>query len=231
MAENKYADAQTEIADLKSELARETRNRELAERDVQNYANQVKEFRDENGRLREENTTLRIDVEAAKARLTAIEAEKKDIQQKSEREINAAQVRAREGELINALKTFGTVSKNERGIILTLPENLWTTTRSGTLTFQADGKLASLGEILANNTAYNVSVESHTDNSGNPDAIQTLTVNRSQTVANKLNVMGVNESRLAARGYGASLPIAPNTTAASRAKNRRLQIILKVTTE
>ncbi|MFN0279557.1 MAG: OmpA family protein [Pyrinomonadaceae bacterium] len=231
LAENKYADAQGEIADLKSELARETRNRELAERDVLNYTNQVRDMREENGRLRDENATLRIEAENAKSRLAAIEEEKKVIQEKSEREISAAQVRAREGELINSLKVFGTVAKNERGIVLTLPENLWTNTRSESLTLQAGGKLSSLGEILANNSAYNVAVESHTDNSGNPEAIQTLTDKRSYAVADKLTSLGVAEGRIVAKGFGASLPVAPNTTAANRAKNRRLQIVLILNTQ
>ncbi|MBK8467039.1 MAG: OmpA family protein [Chloracidobacterium sp.] len=229
LAENKYTDAQNEIADLKSELARETRNRELAERDVQNYANQVKDLRDENGRLREDNATLRVEAENAKSKLAAMEAEKTSIQQKSEREVHAAQIRAREGDLIHSLKVFGTVSKTTRGIVLTLPENLWTTTRSGALTNQADGKLASLGEIIANNNAYTVMVESHTDPTGNNDVIQTLTENRARTVADKLAAMGVAETRMDYKGLGASMPMFPNTSAANRAKNRRVQIILSVT--
>ena len=230
LAENKYGDAQNEIADLKSELARETRNRELAERDVLNYTTQVKDLRDENGHLREDNATFRVEAENAKARLAAIEEEKKAIQQKSDSEVNAAQVRAREAELINSLRVFGTVSKTERGIILTLPENLWTNTRSGTLTLQAGGKLTSLGEILASNAAYNVAVESHTDNNGVPDQIQSITDKRSYAVADKFASMGVTEGRIVAKGFGASLPVAPNTTAANRAKNRRVQVILTLNT-
>jgi len=225
-AENKYTDAQNEIADLKSELAREIRNRELAERDVQNYITQVKDLREENGKLRDDNTGLRIDLEGAKTKLAAIEEEKKSIQEKSQRELTAAQIRARETELVNSLRVFGTVTRSDRGIVLSLPENLWANTRSSTLTNQAGGRLASLGEILANNPAYDLSVESHTDNSGDPDTIQTLTETRSRTVADKLVGMGVNSARITPKGYGASLPVAPNTKAANRAKNRRLHIIL-----
>ncbi len=50
---------------LRGELARETRNRELAERDAMNYAAQVKDLREENGRLREDLVCVRIDGEAA----------------------------------------------------------------------------------------------------------------------------------------------------------------------
>jgi len=226
LAENKYADAQQEIADLKSELARETRNRELAERDVQNYTSQVRDLRDENNKLREDNATLRVEADNAKAKLAAAEEEKKSIQEKSDREVTAAQTRAKEAELINALKIFGSVAKNERGIVLTLPENLWQGMRSTTLTILGNGKLTSLGEILASSPAYNVLIESHTDPSGNHDVIQTFTENRADVVANKFNTMGVAESRITANGLGSSIPVVPNKTAANRAKNRRVQVIL-----
>jgi outer membrane protein OmpA-like peptidoglycan-associated protein len=230
LAENKYADAQQEVADLKSELARETRSRELAERDVQNYINQVRDLRDENNKLREDNVTLRVEAENAKAKIAA-EEEKRSIQQASEREVTAAQVRAHEAELINALRTFGSVSKNDRGIVLTLPENIWPTTRSGTLTITGNGKLTSLGEILASNPAYNVLVESHTDASGNHDVIQTLTQNRADAVAGKFTTMGVSAERITARGLGSDQPVASNTTAASRARNRRTVVVLTLKTE
>jgi outer membrane protein OmpA-like peptidoglycan-associated protein len=226
LAENKYADAQAQIEDLKAELARETRNRELAERDVQNYTNQVRDLREENGRLRDSNATLKVIAENAESRLAALEEEKKAIQQRGEKDLALAQIRAREGDLMNTLRTYGTVVRNERGIVLTLPESLWTNTRSGTLSMQADGKLSSLGEVLASNSAYSVAVESYTDSAGNPEAVQTLTDNRARTVADKIMAMGVNESRVTAKGYGASIQVAPNSTPANRAKNRRLQVIL-----
>jgi septal ring factor EnvC (AmiA/AmiB activator) len=66
-AEDKISGAQNEIASLREELARETRNRELAERDVLNYTNQLKEAREENGRLREETGRMRVELDDAKA--------------------------------------------------------------------------------------------------------------------------------------------------------------------
>lgn len=225
-AENKFADAQNEIASIREELARETRNRELAERDVLNYTNQVRELREENGRLREEMGRLRVEADDAKAKLAAMEIEKTNAQQQQAKELTAAKVRAAEPELITSLRAFGTVVKNERGIVLTLPENLWTGTRSTTLVPRGDGKLTSLAEVLANNPAYRITVESHTDSSGAPETIQTVTDRRAFMVADKFTTMGVDEGRIVAKGLGASLPIAPNTTVANRAKNRRLQVIL-----
>lgn len=225
-AESRYLDAQDQITELKGELARETRNRELAERDAMNYSSQLRELREENGRLREETGKLRVELDNANAKITAVENEKRAATEAAENEANAAKARASEAELLNSLRAFGTVEKNERGLVLTLPESLWAGTRSTALVPQADGKLNSLGEILSNYKNYRISVEAHTDNTGAPAQIQAVTDKRSYSVAEKLATMGVEEGRIVAKGYGASVPVAPNTTNANKAKNRRIQIIL-----
>ncbi len=220
-AENRITDAQGEIADLRSELARETRNRELAERDALNYATQVKDLRDENGRLREDLVRVRIDFESANAKLAAIENEKQAAQQ----QVDVAET---EAALINSLKAFGSVVKNDRGIVLTLPENLWASARSADLAPRAESTMSSLAGILAENPGYRITVESHTDNGGNPDQVQTVTDRRSYTVADRFTTLGVEEGRIVAKGLGASVPVAPNTTNANRAKNRRMQVVLSL---
>lgn len=226
IAENKFTDAQQQMADLRGELARETRNRELAERDVLNYSNQVKDLRSENGQLREELGRIRVEMDAMTAKLTAFENQKRIEQEERDREAAATRIRTSEASLITSLKTFGTVAKTERGIVLTLPENLWAGSRSTSFVPQADGKLTSLAEILVNNPDYRITVESHTDNSGSPEQIQSVTDRRSYAVAEKFADLGVEEGRIVAKGYGASVPIAPNTTNVNRAKNRRVQLIL-----
>ncbi len=227
-AENKFTDAQQQMVDLRAELARETRNRELAERDVMNYSNQLKDIRDENGKLREEIGRIRVEMEAMTSKLTAAENEKRVAQEQRDQDAKTTRMRTSEATLMTALKTFGTVSKTERGIVLTLPENLWTGARTSTFVPQADGKLTSLAEILANNPDYRINVESHTDNGGAPDQIQAVTDRRSYAVAEKFADLGVDEGRIVAKGYGASVPVAPNTTPVNRAKNRRMQLILSL---
>ncbi|MGI8469660.1 MAG: OmpA family protein, partial [Pyrinomonadaceae bacterium] len=87
-------------------------------------------------------------------------------------------------------------------------------------------KLNDLAAILATSTDYKVTVESHTDNKGTPDELQTLTDARAQAISGKLTAGGVDTARVEAKGFGASLPVAPNTTNLDRAKNRRVEIIL-----
>lgn len=230
-AEGKYTDAINEIAELKAELAREIRNRELSERDAINYSTQLREAQAENGRLREELGKTKVEAETARNRLAAIEREKQEIIDQQDKNQKAAQLKADQDTLIQSLKRFGTVTTSERGIVLTLPETIWTGIRTGTIAAAGASKLTALGEVLASNPDYSVYIESHTDNKGTPEELENLTLGRARAIAERLETAGVAERRLDAKGLGASLPVAPNTTNANRAKNRRVQVILVVNSQ
>jgi len=225
-AEDRVADAQGQVDELKAQLAEEMKNRQLSERDVQNYSDQIKQLRQENANLRDELARTKTDAETAKSRLASLEGENQTIKQQRDRDARIAKLAADEPALIANLKRFGVVTKNERGIILTLPETFWAGTRSTGFAPNADTKMTSLADIFVNNPDYNIVIESHTDNSGTPESLQVLTQQRAQAIADRISSLGVPASRMQATGMGAALPVAPNTTAVSRAKNRRVQIIL-----
>lgn len=225
-SEEKVSDAQSQIADVRAELARETRDRELAERDAQNYAAQVKDLRNEVAQLREELGRVKSEAENAKAKVVAVESEKQAIQQQKEQSDRLAVLQSNEPILMQSLRKFGTVERSDRGIVLTLPENYFSGIRVSSLAANADAKFGSLAEVLAASPDYKIMVESHTDNKGTPDELQTLTQERAQMLSDKLVASGIAQNRVEAKGYGASLPIAPNSTNLSRAKNRRVQVIL-----
>ena len=224
--EEKFSDAQNQITDLKTELARETRNRELAQRDAANYINQVKELRDELGKLREELGKIKVESENDKKRIAQYESEKQAAQQQVEQQNRVAQFQANQGILLQNLKRFGAVRQSERGIILILPENFWQSARVSNFAPTAEAKVASLAQILAGNADYKISIEAHTDNRGTPDELQSLTQQRAQALADKIVNLGANQDRVEAKGMGATLPVAANTTVANRAKNRRVEIVL-----
>ena len=217
--EDRYSNAQSEMNDLRAQLAEETRQRELAERDVANYLAQLKDLRDENGRMREELGRTKVEADNAKARLTQIE-------EQAARQNKVNSLAANEESFMQALRKVGSVSKNERGIIVTLPESFWTTTRSSDFAPVADPKLGSLGEILVNNPDYKITIESHTDDRGTPEELDGLTTQRSRAIADRITGFGVAADRVDAKGLGATLPIAPNTTNANRSRNRRVHLIL-----
>ncbi len=73
-----------------------------------------------------------------------------------------------------------------------------------------------------------VVVEGHTDSSGSASRNQALSQRRAQAVADYcVEQLGLPAFRVKAVGYGDTRPIAPNRTAEGRAKNRRIDLLLK----
>lgn len=68
-----------------------------------------------------------------------------------------------------------------------------------------------------------VVIAGHTDNVGGQDFNLALSQRRAEAVLEYLASKGVSRSRLAAKGYGPSKPIATNDTEEGRAKNRRVE--------
>ncbi|EUL86324.1 hypothetical protein P832_02406 [Enterobacter kobei] len=70
-------------------------------------------------------------------------------------------------------------------------------------------------------------VSGHTDNTGNPQLNQMLSLKRAEAVRNWMRDTGdVPESCFAVQGYGESRPVATNDTPEGRALNRRVEISL-----
>lgn len=72
-----------------------------------------------------------------------------------------------------------------------------------------------------------IEVAGHTDNAGTADSNMRLSQQRAEAVAAALVERGVAASRLAAKGYGQTMPVADNRTEDGRAKNRRVELVKK----
>jgi OOP family OmpA-OmpF porin len=86
-----------------------------------------------------------------------------------------------------------------------------------------------LDEILKSSVVaenLKVGVFGHTDNVGNADANQKLSEDRANAVKSYLISKGLLTSRIEAKGFGQSKPIADNKSAEGKAQNRRVQIVL-----
>ena len=86
-----------------------------------------------------------------------------------------------------------------------------------------------LNELLGLMTKYpkiRISIQGHTDNSGDSLANESLSLNRARSVQNWLIEHGINASRMESRGYGQTRPIATNTTPEGREANRRIEFII-----
>jgi outer membrane protein OmpA-like peptidoglycan-associated protein len=73
-----------------------------------------------------------------------------------------------------------------------------------------------------------ITIEGHTDSHGGDDFNQTLSQARAESVQQyMINAMRIPTYRLIATGYGETRPVASNETEAGRARNRRIDIVIK----
>jgi outer membrane protein OmpA-like peptidoglycan-associated protein/tetratricopeptide (TPR) repeat protein len=84
-------------------------------------------------------------------------------------------------------------------------------------------ELDRLVALLKGNPEKKIEIGGHTDNVGSDEANLTLSNNRAQSVVDYLIKKGIATTRLTAKGYGETMPIATNDTDAGRAKNRRTE--------
>ncbi|MGZ5286803.1 MAG: OmpA family protein [Flavisolibacter sp.] len=85
-------------------------------------------------------------------------------------------------------------------------------------------ELDQVVKLLTDNPTVRIQIEGHTDNIGTATDNLKLSENRAKAVVNYLVSKGVRASRLSAKGFGASKPIANNNTEEGRAQNRRTEL-------
>jgi outer membrane protein OmpA-like peptidoglycan-associated protein len=119
------------------------------------------------------------------------------------------------------------VYKDVRGTILSMSDILFETAKAD-LKPELKENLAEIAGILKNLlTGATVVIEGHTDNVGNAAANKKLSEQRASEVSKYLASRGVAKNRLKAIGYGLTKPIADNATDEGKAKNRRVELVIK----
>lgn len=110
-----------------------------------------------------------------------------------------------------------------------MPEGILFATDSAAVSGPAQNDLYAVARNLNEYPNSRVEVIGHTDSTGAASYNQDLSQRRAQSVAGILAASGVASGRLVAVGRGESQPIASNDTAAGRAQNRRVEIIIRPT--
>lgn len=117
------------------------------------------------------------------------------------------------------LKPFATGAK------IVLQNILFETGKSDLLT-ESMVELGKLVVLMKENPAVKIEISGHTDNIGKSNDNQVLSTARAKRVVDYLISQGIESNRLKSVGYGATKPIAENTTPEGRALNRRTELLV-----
>jgi outer membrane protein OmpA-like peptidoglycan-associated protein len=212
---------------LRKKAAERQRNAELAKNEAQQQAAQ--------SQLQAEQAQLAAaQAEAAKQQADAARAEAEAQaalakaqaaaanQQAASAQESAAQVREKLREQLNAVLA---TTETARGLIVNMSDVLFDTGKY-TLKTSTQISLAKVAGILEAYPGLKVQVEGYTDSVGGDDYNQKLSENRANAVMNFLVSQGVNQANITAQGYGKADPVADNSTAAGRAQNRRVNLVV-----
>ena len=115
--------------------------------------------------------------------------------------------------------------QTERDLVLTLGGVLFAF-NSAELKPEAAVSVARVAGFLIAMDDREVLIEGHTDNVGSDEYNLELSEHRAQSARAALIESGIAASRIVAKGFGSSMPVASNDEDAGREKNRRVEIII-----
>jgi outer membrane protein OmpA-like peptidoglycan-associated protein len=208
------AEAERTAAQAIAEAARERALRDQAA---------AEQARQAAARAEAERAAAQAMAEAEKARASNEQAAAEQARQAAARaEAEKLELRT---QLIQQLNLILDTRETARGLVINISDVLFDIGQY-TLKPLAREKLARVSGIVLAHPGLRLEAEGHTDSIGSDDFNQQLSEKRAMTVRDFLAQQGIPIMSLSARGYGKTMPIAPNDTAAGRQLNRRVELVV-----
>ena len=144
-------------------------------------------------------------------------------------DVESAEIKVRQEShhdlLLRAKPKNGLISVGAKEI--SLKQQVQFATDSSTILPASFPLLTEIADVLIREQRLKrVEIQGHTDNVGGADLNKHLSEMRAEAVRDWLTKHGVEGSRLSAVGFGSTKPLNPNVTAAMRARNRRVQVLI-----
>jgi outer membrane protein OmpA-like peptidoglycan-associated protein len=114
----------------------------------------------------------------------------------------------------------------KKDVVVVLEDLFFAVDRSEILP-ESEPTLEDLSQFLSQNPSIHIHIVGHTDITGTLAHNMTLSNNRAKAVYDSLVSKGIDASRLTFEGRGPTDPIATNDTEEGRAKNRRVEFVIK----
>lgn len=119
-----------------------------------------------------------------------------------------------------------TVVRNGDQIELRMPADITFAVDQSNIKPEFDATLNNVAKVLVSYPKTSIDIIGHADSDGTREHNQDLSERRANSVRSYLASQGVQPVRMIASGRGEDQPLVPNTSAANKAMNRRVQIIL-----
>jgi outer membrane protein OmpA-like peptidoglycan-associated protein len=106
--------------------------------------------------------------------------------------------------------------------------NIFFDSNKATLRKESNLEIDKVIKLMQDYPELKIEVAGHTDSQGNDAANLKLSQSRSQSVVAALVKKGINQTRLVAKGYGETMPVAPNTLANGKPDLKGMQLNRRV---
>lgn len=126
------------------------------------------------------------------------------------------------------LEKIAETKRTEDGIVTKLKGDLLFPTGSTELAGAGKNNVGQVADILKKYPENRIVVVGHTDSTGKSDKNQMLSEARAQAVRTLIVAQGVPAEAVTAVGAGQNDPVADNKTKDGRAKNRRVELQIKM---
>lgn len=117
-------------------------------------------------------------------------------------------------------RKFVVVTENQ----IELKEQFFFATNKTKVLAKSEPLLDEIADVLKENPSIHISIEGHTDSSGNYKKNVKLSQGRAKSVMQELIKRGIDKSRMTYAGFGPDKPIDTNDTPEGRANNRRVEL-------
>ncbi|WP_197427013.1 OmpA family protein [Noviluteimonas gilva] len=136
-----------------------------------------------------------------------------------------AELARKEAELSGAVGDLPPSKRSGGSEVFTLGGDAFASGKAA-LSSSGSGSVRALAAYIAAAPTGRIRIEAHTDGQGEAAANKDLSQRRANAVRDALAAAGVPKSKMTATGMGESSPIGSDDTAAGRARNRRVEIIV-----
>jgi chemotaxis protein MotB len=192
---------------------------EAAQKEQQQQQQKIEKLESEKAELTTARDELARDVEAKTGELAELKGTYDKLEERMKDEIDKGDIR---------------LSQSGGKLRVDLVDKILFDSGAAAISTRGEGVLARVGAVLAAIDDKQIQVSGHTDRTPISDKLATqFPTNWELSAARAINVVrfledkaGVPPGRLIASGYGEHHPIASNKTAAGRARNRRIEILL-----